>query len=106
MAEKYGHLSTGVTADKYMLILEKTRFSLHTTQGMQERKQSKCTNGNLLPTGRKQRVNLSVIDVIIIKLFNWEGIDGFCCANIFILRVFVFLESRMQSHSISPAASC
>lgn len=100
MAEKYGYLSTKVTADKYMLILENTHFSLHTTQGMQERRESKCINGNLLPTGRKQRVNLSVIDVTIIKLFNWEGIHGFCCTNIFILRI-LFYWSPGCSHTYS-----
>lgn len=33
MAEKYDYLSTEVTVDKYVLILEKTHFSIHITQG-------------------------------------------------------------------------
>lgn len=69
MAEKYGSLSTEVTVEKYVLILEKTHFFIHATQGMRERKQSKCINGNLLSIGRKKCVNLSVIHVIIIRRF-------------------------------------
>lgn len=53
MTEKYGYLSAEVTVDKYVLILENTHFSIHTAQGMQERKQSKCISRILLSTGIK-----------------------------------------------------
>lgn len=96
MAEQYGYLSAEVTVDKYVLSLEKTHFSIHTAQGMQ----SKCTNGNLLSTGIKQCVNLSVIDVIIIRLFYWEGIHEFCCTNILIIRV-LFYWSPWCTHTAS-----
>lgn len=58
MAENYGSLSTEVTVGKYVLILEKTHFFIHTTQGMQEREQSKCINANLLSL---EENNLSVL---------------------------------------------
>lgn len=47
MAEYYGSLSTEVTVDKYVQILEKTHFFIHATQGMQDR-EHKCINANLL----------------------------------------------------------